>query len=163
MDFRLPPTWKWDLCSFGSLRSVEWKFLTDVLDNGSVTSSWTARILKMSPIGCPETSERNYHSRLCKITKWRRSWKKKEIWICQHADQIHMKGTIYNYLTTLSITHIIYSRIIEFSVKRINTNPTLRQWNLDTKRKMQIQNHRNRSNFINPQNTSLVCTVLRLF
>jgi hypothetical protein len=36
-------------------------------------SSWNACPLKMGPIGCPETSVRNYHSTLCKIPKESRS------------------------------------------------------------------------------------------
>jgi len=59
-----------------------------------------------------------------------------------------MKYIIYNYLTIFSVTQIIYSRITGFSINKINTNPNLRQWNLDIKRKMQIQNHLNRGNFI---------------
>jgi hypothetical protein len=55
-DFRLPRRCKLDLRSFAILRSVEW-----------------SRPLKIGPIGCPETSVRNYHSALGKIPKQRRS------------------------------------------------------------------------------------------
>jgi hypothetical protein len=37
-------------------------------------SSWTARPLKMGPIGCPETSVSNYQSTLCNIPEERRSY-----------------------------------------------------------------------------------------
>ena len=36
-------------------------------------SSSTSSVLMMGPIGCPETSVRNYNSRLCSIPQRRRS------------------------------------------------------------------------------------------
>jgi hypothetical protein len=59
-DFRLPLRWKWDLCSSGMLRSLEWLLVTDV------------SCLKTEPICCPETSVSSYQSTLCTIPEvWR--------------------------------------------------------------------------------------------
>jgi hypothetical protein len=66
------------LQSFGILRSREWWFPSDLSAQpiGSVFKGWAAHKawpFKMGQIGCHETSTRNYHSTLCKITKVDRS------------------------------------------------------------------------------------------
>jgi hypothetical protein len=50
-------------------------FVPTFRDNLSIPSSrvWTACPLMMGPIGCPETSVRNYHSTLIKIPQERRT------------------------------------------------------------------------------------------
>ena len=76
-DFRLPPRCELYLRSFGTLRSVELQLLTDVsvhprhpiLKCQAVQEDC---MILGRPMGCPETSVRNYHSTLRKITKQRR-------------------------------------------------------------------------------------------
>jgi hypothetical protein len=64
-----------DLRSYGMLRSVNW-YLPTFRDNLSVPSSRGKQCqavatlpLKIGPIGCPETSVRNYQYMLCNIQK----------------------------------------------------------------------------------------------
>lgn len=58
------------MCSFGVLFSAEWYFHTGV---PTFKGQGIAELLKMGPVGCPETSVRNYHATLCKIPKECRS------------------------------------------------------------------------------------------
>ena len=57
------------------LRSVEWQFLTDVLGQtiNPISKVQEVKDLKIGPIGCPETSVRNYHYTVRKIPEGRRS------------------------------------------------------------------------------------------
>jgi len=49
-----------------------------------IPSSWISWPLKLGPIGCPETSVRNYHHTLRKITEERRS--KRPILLCWNGE-----------------------------------------------------------------------------
>jgi hypothetical protein len=68
--FRLLPRCRWVLHSCGILRGLWCRI------------SWP---LKMGPIGCPETSVRNYHSTLCKIPEERRC---KSVLLCISSNEI---------------------------------------------------------------------------
>jgi hypothetical protein len=75
-DCRLPQRCKCDMLSFWILRSVKWQFPSDV--SGKTYQSileqyWTPCLLRVVPIGCPETSVWNYQSALRKISKQGRS------------------------------------------------------------------------------------------
>jgi len=64
-DFRLPARCKWDLPSFGILRSVYWQFITDV-SGQPIGPIFKGSPLEVGSIGCSETLVRNYNSALRK-------------------------------------------------------------------------------------------------
>ena len=82
-DFWLPLRCERNLLYFGILSSVEGQFVTDVLEQ-PVGHILKGQGLKMGPIGCPETSVRNYISALRKIPKERRS----KMRVTEHFNQI---------------------------------------------------------------------------
>jgi hypothetical protein len=65
-NYRFPLRCKWNRGSSVILRSGEWKFRTDVSGQliGTIFKGQTTWPLKMEFVGCPKTSERNYHSTL---------------------------------------------------------------------------------------------------
>ena len=78
-NFRQKVSYSRGLRSYEMLRSVDW-YLPTFRDNLSIPSSrgkqWQAVAtlpLKIGPIGCPETSVRNYQYVLCNIPEKRRS------------------------------------------------------------------------------------------